>query len=872
MNYQTGAHVWIGHQRFPTVFSPYSGGSHPFYGRINEALIHNGDFANYVAMVRFWDQFGGAPQFRTDTEMAAKAFGILKQMAYPTPHLIEAIAPTTGLDLARLKKLAPQLAADFEAIQKSQISGSPDGPWFFIIADSIETPNSEDRTLRMLGVTDTSVLRPSVFAWIKASNAEKWASIGLIGSEEQALRSVLDTLYRRGTLPTKEPDRVTIVRGGSVDADANGKPAGGGTIIYSLIPVNQCSVISYQFEVKDKFGNELFTPGGEHADLSLPIAEDEEVIRLKKEIYAGEGELVFASGQALFGFVSKRLAGWSYNAFRWLVQQAVEVAHDDASRALIIEGLTMARDQMEAITAGNKKRSSLIHILQDGLDAIFDNIEKLGAGTLDRNYYRITRAEYQHLVPPPRRSVISYQLSVTSQQSAVISGDENKQQNTDHCSLVTDNCCLAIDASGFPPEGHDSLARTVVDAYEKGWRKFIVYKQTGQRYLGCGLGPKSDGVEIHLYGNSGQDIANSMMGGTVIVHGDAQNDMSKILHSGTVVVHGLAGNTGLYGAKGGEVFVRKSTGIRWVINSVSSPSGPGLKVFIAGAPMEYLAESLMGGTIVVMGLDWNEKGELVRMLRPFPGNSILAGASAGRVILYDPFDQVEPAQYPSAVEIGFLPADWNEKFAHLQKLITSRFTPAEWTSAMDRWKSYIDFTLREPSWTEKAKRGAVVELIEFAKTWRLSVNSNQLSVISEQLKEFVEERFIDREWRRLMRVLAQVFPKNMWAEGLDYLERLRDWQEMRELLEKADHHFGLGLEPDGEEFIFTVDGQRRKLTRKDFQVIRPMTAKEKEHDEHEKKEVQTQFENKLRENYAGFSAPAHHLKRLRQVFSPHLSD
>ncbi|MGH7454078.1 MAG: glutamate synthase-related protein, partial [bacterium] len=67
MNYQTGAHVWIGHQRFPTVFSPYSGGSHPFYGRINEALIHNGDFANYVAMVRFWDQFGGAPQFRTDT-------------------------------------------------------------------------------------------------------------------------------------------------------------------------------------------------------------------------------------------------------------------------------------------------------------------------------------------------------------------------------------------------------------------------------------------------------------------------------------------------------------------------------------------------------------------------------------------------------------------------------------------------------------------------------------------------------------------------------------------------------------------------------------------------------------------------------------
>ncbi|MDZ7363742.1 MAG: glutamate synthase-related protein [candidate division KSB1 bacterium] len=864
MNYQTGAHVWIGHQRFPTVFSPYSGGSHPFYGRINEALIHNGDFANYVAMVRFWDQFGGAPQFRTDTEMAAKAFGILKQMAYPTPHLIEAIAPTTGLDLTRLKQIAPQLAADFEAIQKSQISGSPDGPWFFIIADSIETTNSDDRTLRMLGVTDTSVLRPSVFAWIKSSNTEKWASIGLIGSEEQALRSVLDTLYHRGTLPTKEPDRVTIVRGGSVDVDAAGRPTGGGTIIYSLAPASsdQLSVISYQFDVKDKFGNELFTPGGEHADLALPIVEDEEVIHLKKEIYAGEGELVLASGQVLFGLIRNRLAGWSYNTFRWLVQQAVEIAQDDASRAPMIEGLTLARDQMEAIAVGNKKRSSLIHILQDGLDAIFDDIEKLGTGTLDRNYYRLTRAEYQYLIPPPRKSVISK--------------DENKVTlNTDYCSLVTGHCCLVIDATGFPPEGHDSLARTVVEAYEKGWRKFIVYKQTGQRYLGSGLGPKTDGVEIHLYGNSGQDIANSLMGGTVIVHGDAQNDMSKILHSGTVVVHGLAGNTGLYGAKGGEVFVRKSTGIRWVINSVSSPSSPGLKVFIVGAPMEYLAESLMGGTVVVMGLDWNEKGELVRMLRPFPGNSILAGASAGKVILYDPFNQIEPAQYPGAVEIGFLPADWNEKFAHLQKLVTARFTPAEWISAMDKWKSYIDFTLREPSWTEKSKREAVVDLIEFAKSWceKSEVQSAKSAIripqsaMEMRLKNFVEERFLDREWRRLVRVLAQVFPKNMWAEGIDYLERLRDWKEMRELLEKANHHFGLGLDSDGEEFIFTVDGQRCKLTRRDFKVIRPMTAKEKERDEHERKEAQRELEKKLKENYVASSAPKPHLKRvLGQIF------
>jgi murein tripeptide amidase MpaA len=105
--------------------------------------------------------------------------------------------------------------------------------------------------------------------------------------------------------------------------------------------------------------------------------------------------------------------------------------------------------------------------------------------------------------------------------------------------------------------------------------------------------------------------------------------------------------------------------------------------------------------------------------------------------------------------------------------------------------------------------------------------------------------------------------------GIDYLERLRDWKEMRELLEKANHHFGLGLEPDDEEFVFSVDGQRRKLTRRDFKVIRPMTAKEKEHHEHERKELQKEFEKKLRENYAasaGQVAAGELVNAFRRVF------
>jgi len=43
------AYGWIAHQRYPTkgrVWHP--GGAHPFTG-MDEALVHNGDFANYYA-------------------------------------------------------------------------------------------------------------------------------------------------------------------------------------------------------------------------------------------------------------------------------------------------------------------------------------------------------------------------------------------------------------------------------------------------------------------------------------------------------------------------------------------------------------------------------------------------------------------------------------------------------------------------------------------------------------------------------------------------------------------------------------------------------------------------------------------------------
>ena len=93
------AHVWIGHQRYPTkgrVWHP--GGAHPFMG-MNEALVHNGDFANYHSIAEFLAQRNIFPLFLTDTEVSVLLFDLFHRIyEYPLEYIIEALAPTTERD------------------------------------------------------------------------------------------------------------------------------------------------------------------------------------------------------------------------------------------------------------------------------------------------------------------------------------------------------------------------------------------------------------------------------------------------------------------------------------------------------------------------------------------------------------------------------------------------------------------------------------------------------------------------------------------------------------------------------------------------------------------------------------------------------
>ena len=93
------AHGWIAHQRYPTrgrVWHP--GGAHPFIG-MDEALVHNGDFANYYAVSEYLRQHNIYPQFLTDTEVSALMLDLLNRtFEYPLEYIIEAMAPTGEYD------------------------------------------------------------------------------------------------------------------------------------------------------------------------------------------------------------------------------------------------------------------------------------------------------------------------------------------------------------------------------------------------------------------------------------------------------------------------------------------------------------------------------------------------------------------------------------------------------------------------------------------------------------------------------------------------------------------------------------------------------------------------------------------------------
>ena len=95
------------------------------------------------------------------------------------------------------------------------------------------------------------------------------------------------------------------------------------------------------------------------------------------------------------------------------------------------------------------------------------------------------------------------------------------------------------------------------------------------------------------------------------------------LKSGKLVVYGDVGQTFMYGAKGGEVYVLGNAVGRPLINAAGRP-----RVVINGTALDFLAESFMagdpyngGGFVIVNGLAFDDEGRVVPQKTPYPART-----------------------------------------------------------------------------------------------------------------------------------------------------------------------------------------------------------------------------------------------------------
>ncbi len=606
----TRAHAWIAHQRYPTkgrVWHP--AGAHPFMG-LDEALVHNGDFANYYSVTEYLRQRNIFPHFQTDTEVSVLMFDLLNRVyGYPLEYIIEALAPTSEMDFDRLP---PEKQEIYHLIQTTHIHGSPDGPWFFIIARN----DFYNKRFQLIGITDTAMLRPQVFAFFDGE-----VQVGLICSEKQAIDATLASLASEDRRICTVADRYWNARGGS--------HTDGGAFIFTLSD-NGSDPLSKKIACTDKFGHPVEMPKNKkHCDMTLPVQPP-----ANAAIAAGtiKGCLAERKAAELVGTFREIIRHGDFPELRWACETVRQNASGcDEALETAIEGLTLLNDMR--YPTGSLKRSSVLRIIRETLDGIFDSAPPVGTDSDSR--YRLVSNETRRALCPPRNG----------------------------------QGVLVVDAKNFPPEGDNCDARLICEAYGMGWKSFICYDYRGQRFLGCGFGPGTQDVRIDVYGSSGDYLASGIDGMSVHVHGNAQDQLGQILKSGKLVIYGDVGQTFMYGAKGGEVYVMGNAAGRPLINAVGRP-----KVVINGTALDYLAESFMagdpfngGGFIVLNGLKFDAEGN-VRFLRtPYPGSNLFSLASGGAIYVRDPHMLLVEEQLNGGAFMEMTDRDWQLILPHLEE-------------------------------------------------------------------------------------------------------------------------------------------------------------------------------------------------------------
>jgi glutamate synthase domain-containing protein 1/glutamate synthase domain-containing protein 3 len=513
------AHVWIGHHRYPTkgkVWHP--GGAHPFVG-LHEALVHNGDFANYASICEYLTQRNINPLFLTDTEVSALVFDLWhRTYRYPLEYVIECLAPTTERDFSLLPENKQQI---YRMLQAVHIHGSPDGPWFFLIAQSAQP----DQIYRLIGVTDTSMLRPQVFALQQGA-----ASIGFAASEKQAIDATLESLASEDARFWTHADLYWNARGGS--------HTDGGAFIFSVQPDGEGPV---RLTCTDKFGRPIGADASRH-----PYGKE---LRETKETQSASAPSD-ASAEALFSWVCERLLSWDYDILLAFLQWLENTATKDDGRGRAFEVLTLLMDRR--YPTGTMRRSCLLSLFDRSLATIVESVRQLPSEA-----YAFANAQN----PSPTVS--------GETQTVVIDARDFASEGASSLALEI----VRLYQLGFRKilVSHAKGHRFIANGLGPGTRgiRIDVYGSAGD-YLASGI----DGAKVFVHGNAQDQIAQIMKEGKLVIYGDVGQTLLYAAKGGQVFIMGNAAGRPLINAVGRPRVVINGTCLDYLAES-----------FMAGDPL-----------------------------------------------------------------------------------------------------------------------------------------------------------------------------------------------------------------------------------------------------------------------------------------------
>jgi glutamate synthase domain-containing protein 1/glutamate synthase domain-containing protein 3 len=583
------AHVWIGHHRYPTkgkVWHP--GGAHPFIG-MHEALVHNGDFANYASISTYLAQRNIYPLFLTDTEVAVLEFDLLHRVyGYPLEYVIEAMAPTTERDFTLL---TPRKQRLYRLLQAVHLHGSPDGPWFFLVAQS----DTQKHIYRLIGITDTSMLRPQVFALQQGD-----VTLGLAASEKQAIDAALDSLSQEDSRFWSRADLYWNARGGS--------HTDGGAFIFN-VHTDQPGQATLQ--CIDKFGCEIApepakcSPDGHLSFVQHPM----------DPLMLLQGDFLVPD---LFDQLCQHLPSWSYDDARAFLERLVRIGSNDDDRARALMVLTLLMDRR--YPTGIMKRSRFLALVDRSLAQLVNSIRK----TPSRRY---AWAGFGSPLPEPGETGATLVLDACgyppegneSLARALVTLYERGFRRF----IVANTCGQRFIGCGLG-SGTDGL-------------RVDVYGSSGD-YLASGI----DGAEVIVHGPAQDQLAQIMKGGKLIVYGDAGQTFMYAAKGGDAFIMGNAAGRPLINAVGRPRVIINGTCLDYLAES-----------FMAGDPLSG------GGFVVVNGISCDDDGTIHDLDTPYPGGNLFSLASGGAIYMRDPRHEVTDDQLNGGEFTALTVQDWD---------------------------------------------------------------------------------------------------------------------------------------------------------------------------------------------------------------------